>query len=208
MSSSSDSRSNSSSSSKSSRSTPKNKKKKASKKVVEPAPRPKVPFYEKKQVLRNQLEIYQVDEDFEEESYTVTGQTAEDVCLPNIREQRRNKAKSVTKTQLQLPNKLAESNLSFSTSGFQPRFDSTLRQKQEIHQKYHEQRSTVNRSVNNKFEGVYTIQNSTSFFLQALEAQKAVLEEKKTSSPFMPKEAPSLPKPQAPRKPSRSSARD
>ena len=85
MSSSSNSRSSSSNSSGSSSSTPKNKKKKSSKKV-EPVQRPKVPFFEKKQVLRNQLEIYQVDEDFEEESYTVTGQTAEDVCLPNIRE--------------------------------------------------------------------------------------------------------------------------
>ena len=32
--------------------------------------------------------MYQVDEEFEEEKYTVTGQTATDVVLPNIREQR------------------------------------------------------------------------------------------------------------------------
>ena len=85
MSSSSDSKSSKSSSSNSSSSTPKNKKKKTAKEEP-PQQRPKVPFYEKKQVLRNQLEIYQVDEEFEEEAYTVTGQTAEDVCLPNIRE--------------------------------------------------------------------------------------------------------------------------
>ena len=78
------SKSNSSNSSNSSDSTPRNRKKKPGKQ--EPVQTPKVPFYEKKQILRNQLEIYQVDEDFEEEAYTVTGQTAEDVCLPNIRE--------------------------------------------------------------------------------------------------------------------------
>ena len=39
---------------------------------------------------------------------------------------------------------------------------------------------------------IYTIQNSTSFFLKALESQQAILEEKKfkasSSSPFRPKD--------------------
>ena len=65
-----------------------------------------MPFYLKKQTLRNQLEIYQVDEEFEEEAYTVTGQTADDVILPNIREINRMKTKQVQKAKLQLPNKL------------------------------------------------------------------------------------------------------
>ena len=44
------------------------------------------PIIQRKLQLRNQLDMYQVDEEFEEEKYTVTGKTATDVVLPNIRE--------------------------------------------------------------------------------------------------------------------------
>ena len=45
------------------------------------------PITERKLALRNQLAIYQVDEEmFEDEKFTVTGRTATDVVLPNIRE--------------------------------------------------------------------------------------------------------------------------
>ena len=100
------SRSNSSNSSGSSSSSSSNSKRKNKNKKQESPNIPKVPFYQKKSILRKELEIYQVDEDFEEEAYTVTGQTADDVVLPNIREIHRQKAKHVTKAKLQLPNKL------------------------------------------------------------------------------------------------------
>ena len=87
------SRSNSSNSSRSNSSDSSNSNRKKKTKKQESPNIPKVPFYLKKQTLRNQLEIYQVDEDFEEEAYTVTGQTADDVILPNIREINRNKPK-------------------------------------------------------------------------------------------------------------------
>ena len=38
------------------------------------------------------MDIYQVDEEFEEDKYTVTGKTATDVVLPNIREAARGAA--------------------------------------------------------------------------------------------------------------------
>ena len=54
------------------------------------------PLVERKLKLRNQLDIYQVDEEYEEEKHTVTDKTAtDDVMLPNIRESKRgsNRAK-------------------------------------------------------------------------------------------------------------------
>ena len=77
----------------------------------------------KKQELRKQLEIYQVDEDFEEEQYTVTGQTADDVMLPNIRETNRHRKDQAVKKQLQLPRKLSPIEKSAHMTGFQPHFE-------------------------------------------------------------------------------------
>ena len=100
--------------------------------------------------------------------------------LPNIREvNKHKKTKQVTKTKLQLPN----SGRFTDQSGFTPNFDS-------INSKIHDYKYTLNHPQKSK--AVYTIQNSTSFFLKALESQQAILEEKKsknsTPSPFKAKE--------------------
>ena len=56
------------------------------------------PITERKLQLRNNLEMFQVDEEFEEEKYTVTGQTTgAEVVLPNIREFRGGAVGSVVK---------------------------------------------------------------------------------------------------------------
>jgi len=47
------------------------------------------PIIQRKLQLRNQLDMFQVDEEFEEEKYTVTGKTATDFAPNNIREVRR-----------------------------------------------------------------------------------------------------------------------
>ena len=47
------------------------------------------PITLRKLELRNKLAMFQVDEEYEEEKYTLTGQTATDVVLPNIREVQR-----------------------------------------------------------------------------------------------------------------------
>lgn len=62
------------------------------------------PITERKLQLRHQLSIYQVDEEMfeDDQKYTVTGQTATDVVLPNIREA--NLKNGAVKQSRQLPN--------------------------------------------------------------------------------------------------------
>ena len=49
------------------------------------------PIVERKLALRNALEMFQVDEEYEGENHTITGKTATDVVLPDIiREARHN----------------------------------------------------------------------------------------------------------------------